>query len=350
MLKPALAHDSVCIPIIAKYIARNKGDLLNATYDAERDGAPSKVVNYLKTAIGAGSVSDPTTAGGIADTGLIGAAFMQSLESTSAFFQILANGMLKTPLRVRVNLSAEPATGYLVNEGLSKPMTRLTMNSQVVPLSKCVAMLAVTNEVLASSSNAAQTFISTELCKAVARAVDAAFLAAIVDGNTPIINSDGVTALFAGSDLKDLFSVVPHHDGARYFLVAAPDVAIAAATLQDTEGVFVFGNMSPSGGEMLGVPVLVSSAADAGTLTLIDASGVAGNAETVTIESSGHADLEMQDVTAGSMLTPTGAAMVSLWQTDSTAIRAAIWFGVLRVRPDAVAVLQSIQWGPVVGT
>jgi hypothetical protein len=67
---------------------------------------------------------------------------------------------------------------------------------------------------------------------------------------------------------------------AAYFFLIAADVAIAAATLQDVSGQFVFPGMSITGGEMLGVPAIVSGAVPEGSIYLIDASGIAADART----------------------------------------------------------------------
>jgi hypothetical protein len=53
-------------------------------------------------------------------------------------------------------------------------------------------------------------------------------------------------------DLKNLLSAIQPHARAAYFFLIAADVAIAAATLQDVSGQFVFPGMSITGGEMLG--------------------------------------------------------------------------------------------------
>jgi hypothetical protein len=72
--------------------------------------------------------------------------------------------------------------------------------------------------------------------------------------------------------------------------------------------------------------------------------------ELVTVESSADADIEMVDSPAQSSATPTATVMTSLFQTHSTAIRATIWFGALRVRANTVAILNSIAWGTPVLT
>jgi hypothetical protein len=75
------------------------------------------------------------------------------------------------------------------------------MNAVTVEILKAVALLVVTDEVIKSASNVAQTFITNELRRAVAAAVDAAFLDRITDTSTAVIASDGITALNAGGDL-----------------------------------------------------------------------------------------------------------------------------------------------------
>jgi hypothetical protein len=113
------AHDSVILPICARYLLANRGDVAAAAMHAEAMGAPDRVQRILKTAVAAGNLTVPTSAGGAADLGIASAAFMVSLESVSAFFAILNNGAVRVPLRTKVNLSTTPAVGYLVGEGLA---------------------------------------------------------------------------------------------------------------------------------------------------------------------------------------------------------------------------------------
>ena len=97
--------------------------------------------------------------------------------------------------------------------------------------------------------------------------------------------------------------------------------------------------MSPTGGSICGIPVLVSDgiADDAGIL--IDASQVVSNPGTVTLDASSKASLAMDNAP-----TPAMAAALSLWQTNNRAVRSERWFSFEAVG-SGVAVLQPCAWG-----
>jgi len=80
-----------------------------------------------------------------------------------------------------------------------------------------------------------------------------------------------------------------------------------------------------------------------GTLYLIDASGVAADAGPVTVDVSNQSDILMDTAPSGmNSATPSGTAtLVSMFQTDSTALRATAVFGAAKIR-SAVAVVTGI--------
>ena len=101
-----------------------------------------------------------------------------------------------------------------------------------------------------------------------------------------------------------------------------------------------------SGGELANLPCIVSSGVPAGSLLyLVDASGIAADGGPVTVTASGQADVLMETAPNMSTATPTPAQMVSMFQTNSTALKAHAWFAAEVLRDDAVAVVTGINWG-----
>ena len=101
----------------------------------------------------------------------------------------------------------------------------------------------------------------------------------------------------------------------------------------------------------MGLPLLVTNNWNLGgspvadNLTLVDASGIAGNLEDIAIDMFREGSVEMLDsALVQDALVPTGASMVSLWQTNCVAIRAGAWFAAMRFRPNAVAVVDALAW------
>ena len=128
---------------------------------------------------------------------------------------------------------------------------------------------------------------------------------------------------------------------AKLYWIAAPDVAKMASILDPD----VFPAMSASGGEIANLPAVVSSGVPDGSLYLIDGSGIAADGGAVTVSASSQADILMDTQPSMDATTPTPASMVSMFQSNSTALKADAWFGVQVLRDDAVAVIEGISWG-----
>lgn len=206
-------------------------------------------------------------------------------------------------------------------------------------------MIVVTDTLLLDISAAGQTLFNNKSKGAVSDAVDGAFLDAIVDTGTTSTASSGNTVLDAKADLRAALMAVNSVGTARLYWVAAPDVAKMASVLTNG-GLDAFPAMSASGGEMANLPAIVSSGVPDGNLYLIDASGIAADGGPVTVATSSQADVLMDTAPPMNSTTPTAAAaMVSMFQSNSTALKADAWFGAQVLRDDAVAVITGIAWG-----
>ena len=59
---------------------------------------------------------------------------------------------------------------------------------------------------------------------------------------------------------------------------------------------------------------------------------------------STDSSLEMESAPTGDSVTPTGVELVSMWQTNSVAIRAERWINWKRRRTAAVAVISGVNY------
>jgi hypothetical protein len=93
--------------------------------------------------------------------------------------------------------------------------------------------------------------------------------------------------------------------------------------------------MTVAGGNIAGIKVVVSDAAT--DAILFDASQIAANSETITIDASREATLQLDE-------SPTSGAssLVSLWQSNLRAMRATRFFAAEVLRPEAVAVITGV--------
>jgi anti-sigma factor RsiW len=97
-------------------------------------------------------------------------------------------------------------------------------------------------------------------------------------------------------------------------------------------------NMTPSGGTILGYPVIVSDSVDAATLVIFKPSEIfLADDGQVTIDASNQATLDL----AG------GASPVySLWQRNAVGLRAERWINWQKRRATVVAIIDTIAYVP----
>ncbi|MCP4562548.1 MAG: phage major capsid protein [Bosea sp.] len=308
---------------------------------SEATKAPETVKAVLKAAVGAGSLSDPAFAGALDDHAEIVGAFVEALRSRSIFARLLDDGMIRLPLRTRASIIVANATGYAVGEGLPVPISAMSLAGPQLEERRAAAMVVLTSELLRSTSSAGRALLDASLKGAVADAIDAAFLGILADDITPATAS-GPTAADALVDLKTMLDGVNSTGSGILLWAMSTDVANAASVLSGPGGL-VFPAMSGTGGELVNLPAAVTNALPAGTLMLIDASGIAGELETITIAMADQASVQMSTTPDA----PPNAAgvLTSLWQSNLVALLARAFFGAEVIRTGSVAILGEIDWG-----
>jgi hypothetical protein len=341
---------------MAALLMSSRGGKGEALAMAERSkGTPPRVVSVLKAAVGAGTTLNPANASSLIDLRVISSGFVASLASLGAFDRMLADGAFRrVPLATPgVRLSASIA-GYGVAEGSAVPISALNIAADTVERLKAVTIVVVSDQLAEAMTPAAQALLARELRNGVIAATDVAFLRAMVDGVTPIA-AVGSTAANVLGDLENLLAAVPTDSTARLYLIVDPATAKRLAVKATTTGARAFDQVTPQGGSIAGVPVVVSdwvptSGSPGAQVVLIDASQVAADSGVVALDEAKYATLEMTDTPTmhvggvGSPSAPVAASMVSLWQTNSRGLRASRYYGFRKLRADAVAVLGGAVW------
>jgi HK97 family phage major capsid protein len=327
----------------AKGIASKAGHAAAADWLAE-NGAPASVRQVFKAAIGAGSTTD-SDLGALGSYGISIGQWTDSLRTRSAFYRIMADAAFtRVPLRTRVGLVVSTATAGAVAEGHAIPVSKVKLDNLILEPMKAGGLIVVTDELLRSIGVAGQSLLNRELAAVVSDAVDAAFLDLIVDTGTTSTASAGTTAVNAKHDLRTALLAVTAVGAPKLYWIVAPDVAKKASTLADTAGLDAFPAMSAAGGEMANLPAVVSSGVPAGEAYLVNAAGIAADAGPVTVDVSSQADIQMDTAPTTTSATPTASTLVSMFASNSTALRCDAWFGAQVLRDDTVAVITGINW------
>jgi hypothetical protein len=321
----------------AKFLLDAKGQPGLAWETAKQNRALPRVVEILKAAVAAGGTDDPAWAGALSDYSAVAQAFLSSLAPFSAFDTVLTDGaFLVAPLRTRIVVTSTAAAASVVGEGAPKPVSKLALVDQQLTLRKVVSIVALNEELVRATSPAALDLINNELRRAVATKSDETFLD-ILTQTTGIASaaSTGMSAAQFAADLAGALDSISYGSDARLYLVLSPAAAKVVAFLRDANGT-LYPDMSVTGNSSIaGIKVVVSSAAT--DAVLFDASQIAANSDTIVIEASSQASVQLNDSPSSGP-----QAMTSLWQSNMRAMRATRFFGVEVLRPEAVAVITGI--------
>ncbi|MEO3385112.1 phage major capsid protein [Mesorhizobium sp. CAU 1741] len=324
-----------------RHLALANGRPSQAASIAEDARCSDRVVGALKAAVPAHRITDSDLAG-LRDANYVSAQFVPFLARASVFYYLIEQGgMIRVPLEQRIGWTTATATAYVAREGAAVPVSRVAVDGTGIERQKVNGLLVLTEDMVRNMGVRGETLISRELRRALANTVDEAFLDAVVDSSTAPLDSTGNPA----QDLAALLAAVEPTIESRLVWAMSPDVAIMASTVTTAAGGFLFPDMGPSGGEMLQTPAMAIDALPEGTIMLIDASGLAGDAELITVDASNETTIEMLDDPIGDATTPTAAQMVSMFQTNSVAMMSTAWFGVHRFRDEAIATMSGVEWG-----
>jgi hypothetical protein len=255
--------------------------------------------------------------------------FFASMAPFSALSRIYnANDFDVIPLRSQAAAITLAPVGATPNEGASKAVSSATFGGLRLEPLKAVGQFVVSNELARSISPAAQTKLFYELQRCASIQVDAKFLSILA--STPGMTtaaSTGVTSTAILADLTGRLTALTIGADSRLWWIVPPKLFKQLSLVQGTGGFLL------QGGKIGSISVAPSDAATT-VATLIDAKQVAMGLETAVLSSSSETSVEMAD-------NPTSGDyhLVSMFQNNSTLLRAEIWFGAIAERSTAVTTL-----------
>jgi hypothetical protein len=207
---------------------------------------------------------------------------------------------------------------------------RVIVVARLAPLAPATAAIVVvfTEELVRAAAAGALAFVRDHLTKALAYGLDRLFLDPTVAAttSTPASITNGVVPIAStgtpAGDLKSLITGFITGGGnlAEAVLLISPGNAVGLG-LPTAGGPPSTPTLSVQGGTVAGLPGLVSAAVG-DRLILIDRSRTFLALGDADVALSPHATIEMVDAPGSSSTTPTGAALVSMFQTNSIALRA----------------------------
>lgn len=305
-----------------KSLAVAKGDRLGAAAYAssqpwlDRDAVAAE---HQKAAVSPSTTSD----GGVLTTGTVQDNFFASYRPRAIVSRLPLALTVKDKTRVIDFTIGSQA--WRVGEGLPKPLSSASLSGFILTAGKTVGQVVVSQELLRGLVAGGEGALTADLAAAVGQAEDFSFLSPTITGSItngePTLVSSGSTAALLDSDLKALFALVNPNAKAPV-LITGPVEAMAISLLRGSGGALSYPGVSVSGGQLAGLPLLTSAAA-AGLIVLLDQSGVILTEAEVALSSSTEASMEMS--TSPSDPETATTIEISLWQANLTCLRAEVW-------------------------
>jgi HK97 family phage major capsid protein/HK97 family phage prohead protease len=326
-----------------------------------------RIAMFLKEDVPAGSTRDNVWAGSLVYAQSLASEFIDFLRPQTIIGRI--SGFTMIPFNVRIGGQTSGAAGYWVGEGRAKPLTMFNTNATTLGEYKVATISAITQELARFSNPQAETLVRNELARACQERLDIDFIdpdKAISTGVSPASITNGIVNLNSSGNTLDKVDIdvnlmmsafaqsyiVPTH------WIMPNTIALALSLMRTALGARAFPDITMNGGTFMGLPVITSQYCILGTpannLILLIAAPEIFLADDggFSVDVSREASLEMNDaptMSAGPLGSPvgaTGSVVVSMFQTNSMAIRCERFINWARKRSGAVVWMDDVQWTP----
>lgn len=371
---PAVAKDTTKLQPgqeFAQYVmclGAARGDLHTAKSIAEnRFPNSDRIHNTLKAAVAAGTTTDATWAAPLVEYNQFAGDFVDFLRPRTIIGRFGRDGipaLRSIPFNVHVRGQTSGGAGYWVGQGAPKPLTKFDYNDVYLGWAKVANIAVLTEELVRFSNPSAELLVRDSLASALIERLDIDFIdpskaavsnvspASITNGLTPI-PSTGNDADSVRADIGALLGtfIAANITPTSGVWIMSATTALSLSLMYNALGQREFPEITMTGGRFWGLPVIVSeyvpSDSDGSYVILANASDIwLADDGNVVVDASREASLQMLDnPTNNSTGTTTPTTTVSMFQTNSVAIRAERWINWQRRRPQAVAVLSGVNWG-----
>ncbi len=360
---PALIHSrkneeqGIGFARFAMAMYAGKGDVSSAKAFAENTFRDDVRLNdIMKAAVAAGNTTDPTWAGNLVQYQNLSSEFVDFLRPRTIIGQLgVGNvpGLRRVPFNVRIPGKTAKGRAQWVGEGFRKPVTKSGYDATELKWAKIAGISVITEELARFSDPSIQILVRDDLSDAVIERIDEDFVdpakaAGTGAGLSPASITNGVTPIAATGDVDaDIAALWATADSTNLPVQSAVYITDSAtarvlASRKNALGNREYPNVTMTGGNIDGVPLVVSNYVPAGIFILAFTSEIyLADDDVVTIDISKEATIIMDD---DATATPTMAQIQSMFQTNQLAIRAERYVNWKKRRPQAVAYLTGVDW------
>lgn len=323
--------------------------------------------SLMKTAVAGGTTTDSTWAGPLVNYQDFAGDFVEYLRPRTIIGRFGTGGipaLRKIPFNVNIKGQTSGGTGYWVGEGKPKPVTKFDFNDVNLGWAKAAAIAVLTDELIRFSNPSAESLVRDSLAGCVIERLDTDFIdpaKAVSSGVSPASITNGASAIVSsGSDVDaiktDLKALWQGFIDARISPTSAvyimnSTVALALSLMENPLGQPEFPGITINGGSFKGIPVIVSdyvpTVSDGSSIVVLaNASDIWFSDDgQVTIDASREASLQMLDNPTNASSDGTPTTMVSMFQTNSVALRAERYINWKLRRDAAVQYVSGVTWG-----
>jgi HK97 family phage major capsid protein len=360
---------AVMLQTYAKLKGVNPIELAKSRYPNIRSDERNALESFFKSQVAGATTADPSWAGPLVYADNLTSEFVEYLRPMTIIGKFGQGGipsLRAIPFNVRFPAQVTGGDGYWVGEGQPKPLTRFSFEEITLRWTKVANIAVVTEDLLRFSTPSAEIVVRNALAEALQARLDSDFInpsitlqadvrpASITNGATTSAAS-GVDAAAVRADIKTLISpfITANIATSGIVLIMRQAQALSLSLMRNDLGQREFPDITINGGFLEGMPVIASQyvpqgvvvAAAAPEIYLADDGGV-------SIDLSREASLEMADSSLSNAVTDGAsppvsveATLVSMFQTNSVAIRAERFINWRRRRTAAVAYLTAVGWG-----
>jgi len=327
-----------------------------------------QIQTVLKAQVEGGTTTDPSWAEPLVEPTNLVSEFVEYLRPMTIVGKFGVGNipaLRRVPFNVKFPAQTSGGTGYWVGEGKAKPLTRMDFTSVTLRWCKVANIAVLSEDLIRMSAPSAELIVRNSLAEALQARMDSDFVnpaitltpdvrpASITNGATNSACS-GVDAAAVRDDLTTMLSTFVTADipTTSVVLIMRTAQALRLSLMRNALGGREFPDITMNGGMLEGIPVIASQYVPSGIVIACVASEIyLSDDGGVSVALSREASLEM-DSTPSSMINDGAspplsveATMVSMFQTNSVAIRAERWINWQRRRTAAVAYLTGCGWG-----
>jgi HK97 family phage major capsid protein len=266
------------------------------------------------------------------------------------------------PFNIHIRGQTTGGSSYWVGQGKAKPLTAVDFNDTYLGWSKAASIAVLSEDLLRFSNPSAEMLVRDALTQSLTGRLDTDFVdptktatanvspASVTNGSTTN-HSAGTTAANCRADIATLLGgfIAANIAPTSACFITQATTAVQLSLLRNAFGQREFPDININGGMLEGIPVITSQyvPAESGGSMLILVNGQdiwLADDGAVTLDASREASLEMSDAPTNDITSPTAASLVSMFQTNSVALRAERFINWQKRRSAAVQVIDDVNY------